>query len=68
MTGRVIRISVPARWDQGYSSFEPMQNLVDAYWDIDGKTVRSLIPMETRKTNFEVINAEGGWFECRQPI
>ncbi len=48
----------PSQMGSGYSSFEPMQDLVDAYWDIDGKTVRSLIPMETRKTNFEVINAE----------
>ena len=48
----------PSQMGSGYSSFEPMQDLVDAYWDIDGKTIRSLIPMETRKTNFEAINAE----------
>lgn len=24
----------------GYSSYEPMQDLIDAYWDVDGKTMR----------------------------
>lgn len=47
----------PSQMGSGYSSYEPMQDLVDAYWDIDGKTVRPLIPVETRKKNFEEITA-----------
>lgn len=39
----------------GYSSFEPMQDLVDAYWSIDGKTIPDKIPVETRKANYEKI-------------
>lgn len=39
---------------QGYISYEPMQNLVDAYWDIDGKSLRVITP-ETRKANFEAM-------------
>ena len=27
----------PSQMGSGYSSFEPMQDLVDAYWSIDGK-------------------------------
>lgn len=41
----------------GYSSFEPMQGLIDAYWDIDGQTIRPAIPMATRKANFAEITA-----------
>ncbi|MEJ0103709.1 MAG: RagB/SusD family nutrient uptake outer membrane protein [Bacteroidota bacterium] len=47
----------PSQLKAGYASLEPMQDLVDAYWDADGKTVRPIIPMETRKTNFEAINS-----------
>ena len=39
----------------GYSSFEPMQDLVDAYWSIDGKTQPKEISVETRKANYEKI-------------
>lgn len=39
---------------QGYVSYEPMQNLVDAYWDIDGHTLRAITP-ETRKANFDAM-------------
>lgn len=48
----------PSQLVRGYSSYEPIQDLVDAYWDIDGKTLRSKISEDTRATNFEVINAE----------
>lgn len=48
----------PSQMGSGYSSFEPMQDLVDAYWDIDGKTIRQPIPMETRKADFEEITDE----------
>lgn len=42
----------------GYSSFEPMQDLIDAYWDVDGKTRRNDITMEQRKERFtEIWNA-----------
>jgi hypothetical protein len=47
----------PSQLKAGYCSFEPMQDLVDAYWDIDGKTIRPVIPMATRKANFDVINS-----------
>ena len=30
----------PSQLISGYSSYEPMQGLIDAYWDIDGKTIR----------------------------
>ncbi len=36
----------------GYISYEPMQDLVDAYWDVDGRTMRNDISMETRRDNF----------------
>lgn len=39
----------------GYSSFEPMQDLVDAYWDIDGKTIRNDISVEQRAKNYNLI-------------
>lgn len=46
----------PSQLKAGYSSLEPMQDLVDAYWDADGQTIRPIIPMATRKANFTVIN------------
>lgn len=39
----------------GYCSYEPMQDLIDAYWDADGKTLRNDITMEHRKANFEAM-------------
>ena len=39
----------------GYCSYEPMQDLIDAYWDADGKTLRNDITMEQRKANFEAM-------------
>ena len=39
----------------GYSSFEPMQDLVDAYWSIDGKTLPEKISVDVRKANYEKI-------------
>ena len=39
----------------GYSSFEPMQDLVDAYWDIDGKTMRDNISVDKRKSDYNKI-------------
>lgn len=39
---------------EGYISYEPMQDLVDAYWDIAGKTLRSINP-EKRKADFEAM-------------
>ncbi len=35
----------------GYSSFEPMQDLVDAYWKVDGKLCRTeFLPTREQKT------------------
>lgn len=42
----------PSQMGAGYSSFEPMQDLVDAYWDIDGKSVREKITEESRREMF----------------
>ena len=39
----------------GYCSYEPMQDLIDAYWDADGKTMRNNITMEQRKANFDAM-------------
>lgn len=39
----------------GYCSYEPMQDLIDAYWDADGKTLRNDITIEQRKANFEAM-------------
>lgn len=45
----------------GFSSYEPMQDLVDAYWNIDGKTLPSPISVDERKTNYATIwNAAKG--------
>ena len=48
----------PSQLVRGYSSYEPMQDLVDAYWDIDGKTLREKIAPETRAEYFATINKE----------
>lgn len=48
----------PSQLVRGYSSYEPMQDLVDAYWDIDGKTLRDQIDPVIRAKNFAVINGE----------
>lgn len=53
--GRYIYIR-PSQLVQGYSSFEPMQDLIDAYWDIDGKTIRTM-DNESRKAAFNSFNA-----------
>lgn len=37
--------------NSGYSSFEPNQELVSAYWNIDGKTLPE-ITIDTRKNNY----------------
>ncbi|MCS2530382.1 hypothetical protein NXV85_23370 [Bacteroides fragilis] len=33
----------------GYCSYEPMLDPIDAYWDVDGKTMRNDITMEQRE-------------------
>lgn len=40
---------------QGYSSFEPMQDLVDAYWSADGKTRPANMDINKRKAEYEKI-------------
>ena len=44
--------------NHGYSSYEPMQDLVDAYWSIDGKTVFTPPTVSVRKANFDKIWSE----------
>ncbi|MCS3268637.1 hypothetical protein NXX78_24405 [Bacteroides fragilis] len=39
----------------GYCSYEPMQDLIDAYWDVDGKNDAYDITMEQRKERYAEI-------------
>lgn len=39
----------------GYCSFEPMQDIVDAYWDVDGKTMRNDITPEERSSRYKTM-------------
>ena len=40
----------------GYCSYEPMQDLIDAYWDVDGKTMRDKdITVEQRQQRYAEI-------------
>jgi starch-binding outer membrane protein, SusD/RagB family len=48
----------PSQLKQGYCSFEPMQDMVDAYWNVDGKTTPPSVSMTTRKANFETMYSE----------
>lgn len=48
-------ISMSMAIESGYSSFAPMQDLVDAYWNVDGKTIPEKIPVDTRKANYATI-------------
>lgn len=45
----------PSQLVQGYSSYAPMQDLVDAYWSVDGKTVPTPPTVEERKNNYVEI-------------
>lgn len=58
----------PSQLVKGYSSYEPMQDLVDAYWDVDGKTLRAKIDHNKRKSDFEVLNAEVDGMDQKQYI
>ncbi len=49
----MIPYSMSIHW--GFASFEPTQQLIDAYWDIDGQTIRPTISEETRRANFGEI-------------
>lgn len=42
----------PSQMGSGYSSFEPMQDLINAYWDIDGATVPETLSEEVRRSRF----------------
>lgn len=41
---------------RGYCSVEPMQDLVDAYWNIDGKTLPKPISVQDRAAHFDEMN------------
>lgn len=58
----------PSQLVRGYSSYEPMQDLVDAYWSIDGKTLPGKISADKRKLAFEVINKEVDGLDQKQYI
>lgn len=57
----------PSQLVKGYSSYEPMQDLVDAYWNIDGKTLRQ-IDHNKRKQDFDKLNAEVDGLDQKQFI
>ena len=42
----------PSQLVSGYCSFEPMQELIDSYWDADGKTIRPQISPDDRRNNY----------------
>lgn len=42
----------PSQLISGYSSYEPMQDLIDAYWNVDGKTIPEPLSEETRRARF----------------
>ncbi|WP_270090820.1 RagB/SusD family nutrient uptake outer membrane protein [Sphingobacterium sp. SYP-B4668] len=46
----MIPMSLSSYW--GFSSYEPMQDLIDAYWDVDGKTMRNTITVAERKQRY----------------
>ncbi|HTN39315.1 MAG TPA: RagB/SusD family nutrient uptake outer membrane protein [Arachidicoccus sp.] len=48
----------PSQLISGYSSFTPMQDLVDAYWEVDGKTIPTKIPTQIRTDRITAINKE----------
>lgn len=58
----------PSQLVQGYASYEPMQDLIDAYWDIDGKMIRPAISMEQRKEMFLDMNKEVDGMDQNQYI
>lgn len=39
----------------GYCSYEPMQDLINSYWDINGKSIRDNITVDERKKRFQEI-------------
>jgi len=41
---------------RGYASYEPLQDLVDAYWNVDGQTLPIPISVDVRKKNFDEMN------------
>ncbi|MGL5317137.1 MAG: RagB/SusD family nutrient uptake outer membrane protein, partial [Bacteroidales bacterium] len=48
----------PSQLVSGYCSYEPMQDMIDAYWDIDGKTIRPEISKDERANNYAAIYNE----------
>ena len=42
----------PSQLVSGYSSYEPMQDLIDAYWEIDGQTIPAKISEENRRSMY----------------
>jgi len=41
--------------NEGYCSYEPMQDLIDAYWDVDGMTARNTITVQKRAADYKEI-------------
>ena len=55
---------------EGYISYEPMQDLIDAYWDADGKTLRTITAADRAENYAEIWadfedlkNDQGAYFE-----
>lgn len=43
----------PSQLVRGYSSYEPLPDLVEAYWNADGKTVPTPVGVDQNKQNYE---------------
>jgi len=46
----------PSQLISGYSSFTPMQDLVDAYWNVDGKSIPAPLDASIRASRLTDIN------------
>lgn len=56
---RVTALLTPNLVDkQAWATIVPIQELVDAYWSVDGKTVPTLTPMTQRITQYNTLKAE----------
>ena len=58
----------PSQLVRGYSSYEPLPDLVQAYWNIDGQTLPTKINPDTDAANYtalynQVRNADGSSFD-----
>ena len=48
----------PAQLVKGYSSYEPLAELVEAYWNADGKTMPAKVDVDVNKANYDKLYAK----------